>query len=31
MIEQMAMAIALIELNDPGRSVTLTFLFRNRF
>ena len=27
----MAIAIALIEFNDLGRLVTLTFLFRNRF
>ena len=30
MIEQMAIAIALLRFNDLGRSVTLTFLFRNR-
>ena len=28
---QMAIAIALIGFNDLGRSVTPTFLFRNRF
>ena len=27
----MAIAIALLEFNDVGRSVTPTFLFRNRF
>ena len=26
----MAIAIALLELNDPGRSVTPTFLFRKK-
>ena len=31
MIGQMANAIALIGFNDLGRSVTPTFLFRNRF
>ena len=31
MIGQMAIAIALLGFNDLGRSVTLTFLFRNRF
>ena len=31
MIGQMAIAIALIGFNDLGRSVTPTFLFRNRF
>ena len=31
MIGQMAIAMALIEFNDLGRSVTPTFLFRNRF
>ena len=30
MIEQMAIAIALLGFNDLGRSVTPTFLFRNR-
>ena len=28
---QMAIAIALLEFNDLGRSVTPTFLLRNRF
>ena len=28
---QMAIAKALLEFNDLGRSVTPTFLFRNRF
>ena len=31
MIEQMAIAIALLGFNDLGRSLTPTFLFRNRF
>ena len=31
MIGQMAIAIALLGFNDLGRSVTPTFLFRNRF
>ena len=31
MIGQMAIAIALLEFNDLGRSVTHTFLFTNRF
>ena len=31
MIGQMAIAIALIGFNDLGRSVTPTFLFKNRF
>ena len=31
MIGQMATAIALLGFNDLGRSVTPTFLFRNRF
>ena len=31
MIGQMAIAIALPGFNDLGRSVTPTFLFRNRF
>ena len=31
MIRQMAIAIALLGFNDLGRSVTPTFLFRNRF
>ena len=31
MIGQMAIAIALLEFYDLGRSVTPTFLFRNRF
>ena len=31
MIGQIVIAIALIEFNDLGRSVTPTFLFRNRF
>jgi len=31
MIGQMAIAIASLGFNDLGRSVTLTFLFRNRF
>ena len=31
MIGQMAIAIALLGFNDPGRSVTPTFLFRNKF
>ena len=31
MIGQMAIAIALLGLNDFGRSVTPTFLFRNIF
>ena len=31
MIGQMAIAIALIWFDDLGRSVTPTFLFRNRF
>ena len=31
MIGQMAIAIALLEFNDLGRTVTPTFLFRNRF
>ena len=31
MIGQMAIAIALIGFDDLGRSVTPTFLFRNRF
>ena len=31
MIGKMAIAIALIGFNDLGRSVTPTFLFRNRF
>ena len=31
MIGQMVFAIALLEFNDRGRSVTPTFLFRNRF
>ena len=31
MIVQMTIAVALLEINDLGRSVTPTFLFRNRF
>ena len=31
MIGKMAIAIALLGFNDLGRSVTPTFLFRNRF
>ena len=31
MIGQMAIAIALLGFNDLGRSLTPTFLFRNRF
>ena len=31
MIGQMTISIALLEFNDLGRSVTPTFLFRNRF
>ena len=31
MIGQMAIALALLGFNDLGRSVTPTFLFRNRF
>ena len=31
MVGQMAIAIALLGFNDLGRSVTPTFLFRNRF
>ena len=31
MIVQMVIAIALLEFTDLGRSVTPTFLFRNRF
>ena len=31
MIGQMAIAIALLGVNDLGRSVTPTFLFRKRF
>ena len=31
MIRQMAIIIALLGFNDLGRSVTPTFLFRNRF
>jgi len=31
MIGQMAFAIALLGFNDLGRSMTLTFLPRNRF
>ena len=31
MIGQMAIATALLGFNDLGRSVTPTFLFRNRF
>ena len=31
MIGQMAIVIALLGFNDLGRSVTPTFLFRNRF
>ena len=31
MIGQMAIAVALLEFNDLGRSVTRTLLFRNRF
>ena len=31
MIGEMAIAIVLLEFNDLGRSVTPTFLFRNRF
>ena len=31
MIEQMAIAIALLEFIDLGHSVAPTFLFRNRF
>ena len=31
MIRQMAIATALLEINDLGRPVTPTFLFRNRF
>ena len=31
MIGQMATALAFIEFNDLGRSVTPTFLFRDRF
>ena len=31
MIGQMAIAIDLLGFNDLGRSVTPTFLFRNRF
>ena len=31
MIGQMAIDIALLGFNDLGRSVTATFLFRNRF
>ena len=31
MIGQVAIAIALLGFNDLGRSVTPTFLFRNRF
>ena len=31
MIGQMAIAVALLGFNDLGRSVTPTFLFRNRF
>ena len=31
MIGQMTIAIALLGINDLGRSVTPTFLFRNRF
>ena len=31
MIRQMAIATALLGINDLGRQVTPTFLFRNRF
>ena len=31
MIGHVAIAIALLGINDPGRSVTPAFLFRNRF